>query len=493
MPTVDDSFVQRLERELGKKAVVTDPDVCEPYGLDESGEGPYPPSVVVRPQKPDQVRVVLELAEEASVCVTARGAGTGKSGGALPICGGLVLSMEKMNRILDVDDSDLVAVVEPGVILEKLQQTVEAQSLFYPPDPASLDSCTIAGNVAENAGGPRAVRYGTTGRYVLGAEVGLMGGGKLELGGRTVKNVSGYDLTSLMVGSEGTLGVLTRIQLRLVSLPREVAALWAVFDDLGHASTAISSLLRSGYDPRCLELIDAVALAHGAAEISGLTGGPPRTAATGKAGGGETRGGETGGGKTGGGKIDRPGAGAALLVELDGHGSSIEPRLLGCGEICEQSGATDVRVATDESSRRRLWAARRQISTSLKEAHPHKVSEDIGVPLGCIGEMIEEIARIGRKHSVETAVYGHAGDGNLHVNFLADTPEAKKRLIETAATELMVATLAHGGTLSAEHGIGSAKKRWMAAQFPPQELDMMRSMKKLWDPKNLLNPKKLFP
>jgi glycolate oxidase len=456
---VEDSFIQRLERAVGRRAVVTDSDVLASYGLDESGEGPFPPSVVVRPRKPDQVRTVLQLAAESAVDVTPRGGGTGKSGGALPVRGGLVVSLEKMDRILDVDERDLVAVVEPGVILERLQEVAEGQSLFYPPDPASLDSCTIGGNVAENAGGPRAIRYGSTGHYVLGAEVGLMGGDRLELGGRTVKNVSGYDLTSVMVGSEGTLGVLTRLQLRLISRPRGVGALWAVFEELADATAAISSLLRSGNDPRCLELIDEVCFAHGVAEASGF-------ACSGK---------------------------AALLVELDGHEESIEPRLLACGEICERSGASDVRVATDESSRRRLWAGRRQISSTLKEAHPYKISEDIGVPLGCIGEMIEAVARLGQKHDVQTAVYGHAGDGNLHVNLLADSAAQKERLLDSAATELMMLTLSHGGTLSAEHGIGSSKRRWMAAQFPPQELELMRRLKKLWDPQNLLNPEKLLP
>jgi glycolate oxidase len=468
MSRVDDSFVQLLERQIGGRAVVCDPEIVAPYGRDESGEPAQAPGVVVRPQKPDQVRAVLQLTAERKIPVTPRGGGTGKSGGAIPTAGGLVLSFEKMNRILDVDARDLVAVCEPGVVLECLHDAVEGQGLFYPPDPASLDACSLGGNIAENAGGPRAVRYGVTGDYVLGLELALMGGDRLETGGRTVKNVAGYDLTSLVVGSEGTLAVVTRIQLRLVARPRAVAALWVDFSHMESAGEAISVLLRSGLNVRCLEVIDEVAWRHaGFDAASNADAGAATEAQTTPK--------------------------AALLIELDGHEDALEARLLACGEICEAAGALDSRVAADAASRRRLWASRRRISTALSEAAPHKISEDIAVPVGCIGEMCRAIKRIGRDHEVQTAVYGHAGDGNLHVNLLAQTAAQKARLLDRAVTELMLEALAFGGTLTAEHGIGTAKKRWMAAQFPPQELALMQQIKRLWDPGGLLNPKKIFP
>ncbi len=459
MNPIDDAFVQRIERNLGSGSVILDPDILVSYGLDESGEGPYPPDALVRPNTPDEVRTVLRLCDEAHVPATPRGGGTGKSGGALPVQGGVVLSLERMNRILDIDRDDMVGVVEPGVILETFHKSVEEEGLFYPPDPASLDSCTIGGNLAENAGGPRAVRYGVTGHYVLGLEAATMTGRKLELGGRTVKNVSGYDLTSLVTGSEGTLAVATRIQLRLIAKPGFAAALWASFPNLGCAARAVQDLLFSGADPRCIELMDAESLAHGALEKASMA----------------------------------PEGEAAVLVELDGWEEDPENRVNVAGKVCEANQAINIAIALDERSRRRLWEGRRAVSTLLKEAFPWKISEDIGVPVGRIPEVIESIHELGKKHGVETAVYGHGGDGNLHVNFLAPDLETKKRLLDLAVTELMVLAVRNGGTLSAEHGIGSAKKRWMEIQHPPQELDLMRSIKALWDPKGLLNPGKIFP
>jgi glycolate oxidase len=459
MTKVTDRFISLLEEHLGKSAVVSDPDIMEPYGRDESVDGPYPPDVVLRPQTPEQVRVALRLATEHRVPVTPRGAGTGKSGGALPIQGGAVISFEGMNKILDVDGQDLVALAEPGVITGHLQEAVEDQGLFYPPDPASLDSCTLGGNVAENAGGPRAVRYGVTGHYVLGLEVALMDGSKLEFGGRTMKDVAGYDLTSLVVGSEGTLAVMTRLNLRLTARPQAVAAAWAVFARPEQVGRAVQSVLSAGLEPRCLEFMNRIALEHGILEHSGF-------ACEGE---------------------------AALLVELDGHTESLEPRLAACAQHCEEAGADDVRLALDEAARRRLWKGRRQVATALTEAHPYKISEDIAVPVGRIPEMLTTVEDIGRKHGLEVAVFGHAGDGNLHVDFLADDPDTRREHVEPAIRELMVAAKDFGGTISAEHGVGTCKRRFMHLAFPPQELDLMRRIKTLWDPTGLLNPGKLLP
>jgi len=459
MNRLDDALIQRVERDLGDGSMIIDPDILNPYGRDESGEGPYLPDALIRPDTPDGVRTTLRLCNEAGVPVTARGGGTGKSGGALPLAGGVVVSFERMNKILDIDVEDMVGVVEPGVVLETFQDAVEEAGLFYPPDPASLDSCTIGGNLAENAGGPRAVRYGVTCNYILGLEAALMSGRKLELGGKTVKNVAGYDLTSLVVGSEGTLALATRIQLRLIAKPRSVAAAWATFPSLEEAAGAVRDLLVSGLEPRCLEIMDEESLSHGALEKAGMA----------------------------------PEGKAAILLEMDGWEDVVEERLPAAGEICETHNVLDIHVAQDAASRRRLWEGRRAVSSLLKEAFPWKISEDIGVPVGRMPEVMEAIVGIGRKHGVKVAVYGHAGDGNLHTNILAPDPETRNKLIETAVTELMIIAVEHGGTLSAEHGIGSSKKRWMEIQHPPQELEMMRGIKSLWDPKGLLNPGKIFP
>ncbi|MCD6499754.1 MAG: FAD-binding protein [Deltaproteobacteria bacterium] len=454
-----DRFAAAVEHHLGQKAVVTQPERLERLAVDESGEGPYPPLAAIYPTTPDQARACLALASEFRVPVTPRGAGTGKSGGALAVQGGVILGTERMARILDIDEADMVAVVEPGVITSVLQEEVESRGLFYPPDPSSLESCTIGGNLAENAGGPRAMKYGVTRRFILGAEVSLMDGTKMELGGRNLKDVSGYDLTSLMVGSEGTLALATRLQLRLLARPRTVGAVWASFPTFEAAGRAVSALLRSGLDLRCLELIDHASLTYGVLETSGL-------AAQGK---------------------------AALLAEMDGWEEDMTPRLAEAGQVCEREGAVDVNLALDAASLRRLWSGRRHLSDALKKSHPHKLSEDVTVPVGRVGQMMSEAWAIGTRHDIEVAVYGHAGDGNLHVNFLPHSAGERQTVEQTAAAELIKTALDLGGTLSGEHGVGLTKRAWMVLRHGPEELSMMRRIKASWDPVGLLNPGKLLP
>ncbi len=454
-----DRFAAALEAHLGPKAVSSDPDRLFPLARDESGEGPFPPDLVVYPSTPDQARTCLALAADWRVPVTPRGAGTGKSGGALALRGGAVLSTERLNRILDIDREDMVAVVEPGVITSVLQDASEDQGLFFPPDPSSRESCTVGGNVAENAGGPRAMKYGVTGRFVLGAEVALVGGAKMELGGRNIKDVSGYDLVSLLVGSEGTLGLITRIQFRLLARPATVGALWAAFPDFAQAGMAVRNLLASGLELRCLELMDEASLDLGVQPES----------------------------------IGLPSGAAALLAELDGWTETVEPRLLEAGRLCAESGATDVSVALDGSALRRIWQGRRGLSDTLKRVCPTKISEDVTVPVGRVGTMMQEAWAVARRHGLDCAVYGHAGDGNLHVNFLPPDRGTREQTARSAIPELMQAALALGGTLSGEHGIGLSKKAWMHLRHGPAELSAMRRIKAQWDPLNLLNPGKLLP
>jgi glycolate oxidase len=451
-----------FSRELGKDRVLRGPEALEPYGRDESGRGVFPPEAAVLCDTRAEIELVLRLAAEHGVPVTPRGTGTGMTGGALPVRGGLVLSTERMKRIIDISPDDRIAIVEPGVVNADLQAAVEAQDLFYAPDPASLAMCSMGGNVAENAGGPRAFKYGVTRDWTLGMVVTLMGGETLRLGRKTPKGVTGYDLTALFVGSEGTFGVTSEITVKLVGRPEGVATLVAIMPDALAAGRVVSAVIRKGYRPRALELMDKATIDH----IR------PKAAFTFPA-----------------------GAGALVLMELDGEPEGMEANILRCGAVCEEHGATEVIIARDEADRERLWAARRGCSKALRGAHAFKLSEDIVVPPGSIAEMLARVDGIAAKENVLTATFGHAGDGNLHVNVLTDENHADPAVwarIQSALGGVFRAALDLGGTLSGEHGIGIAKARYMAWEQSPEVIDWQKRLKRLWDPKDLLNPGKIF-
>jgi glycolate oxidase len=452
-----------LTRELGGDRVLRTPESLEPYARDESGLGVFPPDAAVLCESRPEIELVLRLAAEHRIPVTPRGAGSGMTGGALPVRGGIVLSTERMTRIIDINVDDRLAVVEPGVINADLQTAVEAQGLFYAPDPASLGFCSMGGNVAENAGGPRAFKYGVTRDWTLGLVATLMGGETLQLGRRTPKGVTGYDLTATFVGSEGTFGVTSEITVRLIGRPEGVGTLIAIMPDAVSAGRAVSAIIRKGYRPRALELLDRASIDHVR----------PRAAFA-----------------------FPPDAGAIVLVELDGEPEAMEPGVLRCGAVCEEEGARDVIIARDDADRERLWKTRRVVSPSLREAHAFKQSEDIVVPPGSIAEMLRRVDGIAARHRLMNATFGHAGDGNLHVNVLTDEnprePTVAAR-IEAALADIFRATLDLGGTLSGEHGIGIAKARYMAWEQSPEVIDWQKRLKRLWDPQNLLNPGKIFP
>jgi glycolate oxidase len=462
---VSDNIVAILERELGRDAVIgPGHERLDDYGRDESPLPEFhPPACAALAASTEQVSAVLRICAERKVPVTPRGAGSGMCGGALPIEGGVVLSTERMQQIKEIDAADLVAVVEPGVITGQLQEAVEQQNLFYPPDPASLEFCSIGGNAATNAGGPRAFKYGVTREYILGLEVGLMGGEVLRCGRRTSKGVTGYDLVAGFVGTEGTFGVITELTVKLLPRPPAAATVLGVFADAATAGNAISALLRGGLRPRVLELCDKASIDHVRSKAR------YRFPAN---------------------------AGAVVLIEVDGEADAMESMMEKIGASCDELGALDVLGATEPAERRAVWEARRLISPALKEAYRIKVNEDVCVPRGSIVEMLARVDRVSAETGIATAVFGHAGDGNLHVNLLSnDDPEdpAVRKRMWAAAERVFAHTVELGGTLSGEHGIGLTKRDYVPMEQSEQLMEWQRRWKALWDPTGLLNPGKVIP
>jgi glycolate oxidase len=454
-----------LQRELGSAAVIgPGHERLDDYGRDESPLPDFwPPDCAVLVESTEQAAAVLRICLERKLPVTPRGAGSGMCGGALPVHGGVVLSTERMTRIKEIDAGDLVCVTEPGVVTGRLQEAVEAQQLFYPPDPASLEFCSIGGNASTNAGGLRAFKYGVTREYVLGLEVALMGGEVVRCGRRTSKGVTGYDLVAGFVGTEGTFGVITELTLKLVPLPLAAAAVLGVFADVAAAGAAISALLRGGLRPRVLELADRASIA--AIRDKSRYRFPAS-------------------------------AGAIVLLEVDGEPEAMPMMMEKIGLRCDELGALDVLAATEPAERRAVWEARRLISPALKAAYRIKLNEDLCVPRSRIVEMLARVDRVAADTGVECAVFGHAGDGNLHVNLLSNAdpadPAVRKHLWG-AARQLFAHTVELGGTLSGEHGVGITKRDYVAMEYSEQVLEWQRRWKAMWDPSGLLNPGKRLP
>lgn len=456
-PARVDRCLAELHRRLGPSKVLTSAESCEVFGHDDSEAEPRSPQGVVLASRPEDVAVTLELAEQLEVPVTPRGGGTGRVGGAIPVAGGIVLSTVGMNSIVEIDRAEQLAVVQPGVILADLHAAVEAEGLFYPPDPNSLSSCVIGGNVATNAGGPRAFKYGSTRNYVLGLDATLMGGRRIFVGRRTRKGVTGYDMTALMVGSEGTLGVVQDITLRLVPKPETTMTLLALFSDVRHSGSTVERIIAAGVVPRCIELLDSGTLRA------------MREA----------------------GNAINPSAGAMLLMEVDGSEGETERDALRISDLCEQARALELLVAQDASQRDRLWAARREMSGAVRRMSKRKISEDVVVPRQSISELLERVERVGTELAIRTVTYGHAGDGNLHVNFLWDDDEEIPR-VEQAIDRLFRDVVDLRGTLSGEHGIGLSKAPYLHYEQSETVMELGRQLKGVFDPKGLLNPGKIY-
>jgi len=413
---------------------------------------------VVRVTSTADVSAVMKAAYEHEVPVTPRGGGTGRVGGAVPVPGGIVLAFEKMNAIEDIDRHELTTHVQPGVITGDLKRAAEEQKLFYPPDPNSRDSCEIGGNLAANAGGPRAFKYGVTREYVMGMDVVLADGTVLKLGRETRKGVTGYDLTALMVGSEGTLGIVTDATLRLIPKPEATVTALACFSSLDQVAPVVSTLLAQGQLPACIELLDEEAI-----------------------------------------RIVRPEAGltipeetkAILLIELDGDEVKLEAELERTGNVLFDLNALEVLVAQNSSERERLWASRRELSYSMKRQAKNKLSEDVVVPRTKMAELLGYCSELADQNHLVIPTYGHAGDGNLHVNFLWNDPDEKAR-VDKAIEALFRRVVDLRGTLSGEHGIGLMKAPYLPMEQSPELIDLQRRIKDVFDPKHILNPGKIF-
>jgi glycolate oxidase len=460
---VTPAIVDLLRHAIGDSCVHTDGETLDRCASDETEDLRFPPEVVVTPESTEMVSHVLRIAHQHALPVTPRGAGTGLSGGALAVHGGIVLSMERLNRILEIDTRNLMAVVEPGVVTQELQERVEADGLFYPPDPASRGSCFIGGNLAECSGGPRAVKYGVTKDYVLGVEAVLADGTIINNGGKLLKNVTGYNLTQLLIGSEGTLAVITKIILRLIPLPRHRLTLLIPFPDLESAAKAVPAIMNAGVIPSALELIEQAAIKTTETHLAR--------------------------------SLPYSDAPAQILSEVDGHAEADVARAAEI--VCEAAmaaGASDVLLADSAQKQQELWDMRRAIGEAVKSLSVYK-EEDTVVPRNNIVPLLLGVKKIARAYGVTTICYGHAGDGNLHVNILKMdmTDERWNTSLDPVIREIFQLTVSLGGMISGEHGIGFSQKRYLPIALGSEEIRLMKRIKTAFDPKGVLNPGKIFP
>ena len=446
-------------REVFGERLDTSREQCICYSYDATGKM-FLPEAVAFPVSAEEVRRTILLANEHRFPVIPRGAGSGFSGGSVPVQGGVVLSMERMDRILSVDTENLIAVVEPGVVTETLKEEAEKRGLFYPPDPASLKFCTIGGNIAECSGGMCAVKYGVTRDYVLGLEAVLGTGELIRTGVITVKGVVGYDLTRLLVGSEGTLGIVTKAVLKLIPFPETAATILAFFRSNHDGSSAVTGIIGERITPCALELMDRTAI-DCVRENVGLS--VPE------------------------------GTGCALLIEVDGSKESVSLQAERVEQICRRYGAVDVGRAEDAQGRERLWTLRRSISPALRKVNPVKINEDIVVPRSRLPEMMAFLADLASRRRLKIVNFGHAGDGNVHVNFMiSGTDEEERRQADEAVAEGFRKTVAIGGTISGEHGIGISKAPFLEIEVGPLGVSVMKRLKSCFDPNGILNPGKIF-
>ncbi len=454
---VPDNVKRALKEILGEHRVLDDEMDRLLYSYDATRIKMLP-NVVVIPETEEEVQKIVKICYENGIPVTPRGAGSGYTGGALPVKGGVLVSFEKMDKILEIDEENSVARVQPGVITFNLQKEVEKRGLFYPPDPASYKFCTLGGNVAENAGGPRCVKYGVTREYVMELNTVIHTGEVIHTGRPTLKDVAGYDITRLLIGSEGTLGLFTEITLKLIPKPKSAKTVKAIFSDIAAVGKTVKDIFKAGISPSALEFMDKLAI--NAVEDFGHFG-LPRDAEV------------------------------LLLIEVDGHPKAVDEEIIEVARICELNGAK-VEIAKTPQDAAKLWEARRALSPAVAKLGRTKINEDIVFPRSYLPEALPRLREIGKKYNLKMVNFGHIGDGNVHANFMINglDPDEVGRA-EKAVEEVFNLALSYGGSITGEHGVGITKAEFMRKQFKPQEMEIMRNIKKVFDPKDLINPGKM--
>jgi glycolate oxidase len=458
---IDQRVLKELQTIVGKKYVLTEPEDLVAYSYDGTF-AERRPDMVVRPDSTQQVSEVMKVAWREGIPVAPRGMASGLAAASIPLIGGIVLDTCRLNHILEIDEVNFTVTAEAGVITQTLADTVAEKGLFYPPDPSSIKQSTLGGNAACNAGGPRCLKYGVTSDYVMGLTVVLADGRIVKTGGKAIKHVTGYNLTQLFVGSEGTLGIITQLILKLIPLPKVARTAKAVFPKLADASVCVNDILSRGITPATIELMDETTIAT---IEEALHLGLP---------------------------LDVE---AILIIEADGMDEdSVVKEIESIAQICRTNGASDVQVARTEKERAALWSARRSISPSLARRAPNKLGEDISVPRSAIPAAVAAIKEISLKYDIPIAIFGHAGDGNLHPNILFDKRDpAQVERMKRAAADIFDVSVQLGGTLSGEHGVGSLKLPFLEKDIGPISIDVMASIKQALDPRNILNPGKVVP
>ena len=460
---IDINILDHLVDIVGDEFVFTDKDSLSKYSKDETENLEFKPEVVVKPANTNEVSDILKLANKFKIPVVPRGGGTGLSGGALNIFGGICLSMERFNKILEIDEKNFQVVVEPGVITQVLQEEVEKHGLFYPVDPASRGSCFIGGNLAECSGGPRALKYGVTRDYVLAMEFVTPTGEIISNGARTIKNVTGYNLSQIIIGSEGTLGIITKIILKLLSLPKFRKVLLISFNSIDECISSVAEFFSSGITPSALEFLEKSAVKAAEKQLNK--------------------------------KYPNSDAEAQLFIEVDGnYEESLNNDVRTIAEVAEKFNALDIILAEDRQKMEDIWELRRGTGDAVKSISTYK-EEDTVVPRNKMPALLKGVKEISAKYNLTTICYGHAGDGNVHVNILKEklSDDEWNAKIDDAIRDIFNLTISLGGTISGEHGIGFSQKKYLPIALSKSEIGLMKSIKKTFDPENILNPGKIFP
>lgn len=457
---IDKDIKQTLIGIVGSENYLDSPEDLYVYGYDSTPLLHYPPEAIVRPANTEQVSAIVKLANQYKFPIIPRGSGTNLSGGSIAVQGGVVIAMNRFNRILEIDQENLSATVEPGIITTDLHTAVEQLGLFYPPDPGSMKVSTLGGNVAENAGGPRCFKYGVTKDYILALELVLPTGEILHTGRKTVKDVAGYNLTQLMIGSEGTLGIVTQIIVKLIPFPPSRKTLLVYFKELVNAAQAVSKIVEAKVIPVTLEMLDRLTIK--CVEEYAKIGLPL--------------------------DID-----ALLWIEVDGVPAVVEEDAKAVEKVVRECHAVEVKVAKTKEEADQLAMARRSALAALARSRPTTILEDATVPRSKLAEMVTEITRIAEKYQLQIATFGHAGDGNLHPTILTDERDkVEMERVHKAVEEIFAVALKLDGTISGEHGIGIAKAKFLPQQVGIPGIDTMRKIKDALDPNNILNPGKIF-